>query len=117
MQDASFAMDLGYDIIGVILDEKVPRHGTLELLEDIKNIGATTAAVYTSMESIEQDHSSADYIQIHFNHSTEQIEKIKLETGKKIISVVQHVRYTESESRKGLHRHKLWIRIGLHFLT
>lgn len=90
LEDASYAMDLGYDIIGVILDGKVPRHGTPRLLEEIKDLGATTAAVYTSMESIGHELSFADYIQIHFNHSPEQIRNLKSKTGKKIISVVQY---------------------------
>ncbi|MCL5802703.1 MAG: phosphoribosylanthranilate isomerase [Candidatus Thermoplasmatota archaeon] len=90
LQDASFAMDLGYDIIGVILDETVPRHGTVDLLENIKDMGATTAAVYTSLESVDHDLASADYIQLHFNHTAEQIKSLKSKSGKGIISVLKY---------------------------
>ncbi|WP_393971737.1 hypothetical protein OXIME_000318 [Oxyplasma meridianum] len=90
LEDASAAIDLGYDIMGVILDTKVIRHGTVKLIEDIKNIGGTTAAVYTSFESVKENPSSADYIQLHFSHSQKQIRDIKDEFGKKIISVITY---------------------------
>jgi len=88
--DASAAIDMGYDILGVILDTKVIRHGTVKLIEEIENIGGTTAAVHTSYESVKQNPSQADYIQLHFSHSPEQIREIKDQFGKKIISVISY---------------------------
>ena len=90
LEDASAAIDMGYDIIGVILDTKVVRHGTVRLIDDIENIGGTTAAVYTSYESLKENPSSSDHIQLHFQHSPEQIMEIKEESGKKIISVISY---------------------------
>jgi phosphoribosylanthranilate isomerase len=90
IEDASHAIDLGYDILGVILDTKVVRHGTVDLIEKIRNMGGTTAAVYTSYESVKNDPSSSDYIQLHFSHSTEQITEIKDRYRKKIISVISY---------------------------
>lgn len=88
LDDASAAIDMGYDIIGVILDTGVVRHGTVKLIDEVVNIGGTTAAVYTSYESVKQNPSGSEYIQLHFPHSPEQIMEIKEESGKKIISVI-----------------------------
>ena len=90
LEDASLAIDLGYDILGVILDKNVVRHGTVGLIEKIGNMGGTTAAVYTSYESVKNDPSSSDYIQLHFRHSAEQIREIKDQYRKKIISVISY---------------------------
>ncbi|MCL4340788.1 MAG: hypothetical protein M1431_01640 [Candidatus Thermoplasmatota archaeon] len=104
LEDASAAMDLGYDILGVILDTNVIRHGTVKLIDDIENMGGKAAAVHTSYESVKQNPSNSDYIQLHFTHSPEQIVDIKDQLGRKIISVIT---YTGREKLDSLINEKI----------
>lgn len=89
IEDAMFAVSLGADYLGVILDESVARHGTQPLLADINGLGAETVGVYTSMKQIESSALNENIIQIHFPHEEDDVRKVKELSGKKVISVIQ----------------------------
>jgi phosphoribosylanthranilate isomerase len=86
-EDADYSLKMGADIIGVILDFNVKRHGTEELIEKIKkrHPEAQLAGVYTSMPAYVGEE---DYIQLHFDHFPEDITYVKNAMGKKVISVI-----------------------------
>ena len=86
-EDADYSIKMGADIIGVILDFNVKRHGTSELIEKIKDKhpDAMVTAVYTSMPTTA---GKEDYIQLHFRHTEEDISYIKNVLGKSVISVI-----------------------------
>lgn len=88
IDDARLAVSLGADFIGVILDERVVRHGTEELLSDIRSLGVETVGVYTNMGQIENSELNEDVIQMHFPHSADDVKHLKETTDKKIISVI-----------------------------
>lgn len=86
-EDADYSIKMGADIIGVILDFNIKRHGTSELIEKIKDKhpDAMVTAVYTSIPATA---GKEDYIQLHFRHTKEDISYVKNVLGKKVISVV-----------------------------
>ena len=85
--DANYALKKGADIIGVILDFGIKRHGTEDLIEKIKedHPDALLTGVYTSLPSIA---GKEDYVQLHFRHSQEDIIYVRKVLGKKVISVI-----------------------------
>lgn len=89
MEDASLADSLGADIIGVVLDYSYARHGSPELVSSIHDSGIVTAGVYTSIDSIIEGFRDEDLIQMHFDHSPNDVRFLKKETGKGIISVIR----------------------------
>lgn len=89
LDDAIFASEKGADIIGVILDQNVTRHGDAALITAIHDAGIITAGVYTSLDAALQENSDEDLIQLHFPHEPEIVKKVKQETGKRVISVIQ----------------------------
>ncbi|WP_276935332.1 phosphoribosylanthranilate isomerase [Ferroplasma acidiphilum] len=87
IEDAEYAIKMGADLIGVILDPEVGRHGSQALIKEIKTKYpyAPVAGVYTSMP----EHAGyEDYIQLHFSHSESNIIAAKRAFNKKIISVI-----------------------------
>ncbi len=83
IDDALIAGKLGADFLGVILDDNVKRHGTKDLINEIKSYNLTAVPVYTSMpESIDDD-----IVQLHFPHSYKNIIDVK-STGARVISVI-----------------------------
>ncbi|WMT51425.1 MAG: phosphoribosylanthranilate isomerase [Ferroplasma sp.] len=86
-EDADYSLKMGADIIGVILDLNVKRHGTVQLIERIKKMHpeAQVAGVYTYMP---RSVGKEDYVQLHFNHSPEDIAYVKNVMGKRVISVI-----------------------------
>ncbi|AKA49657.1 hypothetical protein IX51_11705 [uncultured archaeon] len=90
IDDAVFASRLGADIIGVVLDPTIPRHGDTDLVTDIHRSGIRVAGVYTSLESALGRNLDEDLIQLHFPHDGETVEYVKNETGKEVISVIQY---------------------------
>lgn len=87
IEDADYALKLGADFIGVILDPEVVRHGNQELIKEIKRKypDSCVAGVYTSMP---EHKGYEDYIQLHFPHSGKDVSFAKKTFGKKIISVI-----------------------------
>jgi phosphoribosylanthranilate isomerase len=87
IEDADYAIKKGADLLGVILDPEVGRHGSRELIKEIKmeHPFFPVAGVYTSMPESAGDE---DYIQLHFNHSGDDIITVKNKLNKKIISVI-----------------------------
>lgn len=88
IQDGMMAINAGADMIGVVLSEISPRRGSAELVGKLKEQGATVVAVYTDIESAISESSDEDYIQLHYEHDSSHISRVKKATGKKIISVV-----------------------------
>ena len=86
-EDADYSLKMGADILGVILDFNVKRHGTEELIRKIKkkHPDAMLTGVYTSMPYVV---GREDYIQLHFRHSPEDIQYVKNTLHKKVISVM-----------------------------
>ncbi|SMD30757.1 phosphoribosylanthranilate isomerase [Picrophilus oshimae] len=83
IEDALLAHKLGADLLGVILDNNVKRHGTRELIDEMKSYNLNVVGVYTSMpESIEDD-----FVQLHFPHGYKEILDVK-STGASVISVI-----------------------------
>ncbi|WP_337859788.1 phosphoribosylanthranilate isomerase [Ferroplasma sp.] len=87
IEDADYAIKLGADFIGVILDPKVIRHGNQKLIKEIKMKHPDTlvTGVYTSMP---EHRGYEDYMQLHFNHSIEDVYFAKKTFQKNIISVI-----------------------------
>lgn len=89
LEDGIFAGKCGADIVGVVLDPKVPRHGDSRVVSQIHDAGFQTAGVYTSLDSAMHDFGDEDYIQLHFKHDPEVVGVVKRISGRKIISVIQ----------------------------
>lgn len=89
LEDALFAHKCGADIVGVVLDPKVRRHGDSRLVSEIHSAGIQAAGVYTSLDSVILDSGDEDYIQLHFSHGPETVKDVRRITGRKIISVIQ----------------------------
>lgn len=93
--DADYAIKSGADFIGVILDPKVGRHGSQELIKEIKteHPASKVVGVYTSMP---EQAGYEDYIQLHFIHSAEEVEFARERFHKNVISVIdfheEHIR-------------------------
>lgn len=96
VEDGMLAADLGADYIGVILDDRVIRHGSQELLAELHGKVAGTVGVYTEMSEIEKSELNEDIVQIHFPHSPEDAMHVKELTGKRIISVLQYTNGQEA---------------------
>lgn len=87
--DGIYASECGADIIGVILDTSVARHGDANLITDLKDRGIRVAGVYTSAEAALKECRDEDMVQLHFAHDAELVSAIKKRIGKGIISVIQ----------------------------
>ncbi len=86
--DAVYSLEQGADIIGVIRSDLSPRKGSENLINEISSLGATVAGVYTEMENVRAIKSKEAYVQLHFPHGEEEINYVKEELGRKVISVV-----------------------------
>ena len=89
LEDGIFAHECGADIVGVILDKSVSRHGDHSLISSLTSRGIITAGVYTSLKSALSQHRDEDLIQLHFAHSPETVTRVRDITGKAVISVIQ----------------------------
>lgn len=98
-EDALLAVEYGVDILGVILDDRIVRHGDESLIQEIKNYGVPVAGVYTDFKSIGKKVMYEDIVQLHFDHSTEQIALIKNRFGKRVISVVKYSTPEETRAK------------------
>ncbi len=87
MQDADIAFSAGADIIGVVRSKRSPRFGSSALIHDLNGRGIPVAGVYTSIEEIGDEIEYLDYVQMHFRHTGDDIDKIHDVYGKKTISV------------------------------
>ena len=87
-EDAIFSLEHGADIIGIVRSDKSPRKGSESLVNEISSMGATVAGVYTEMENVMAIHSRESYVQLHFQHGADEINYVKEELGRKVISVV-----------------------------
>ena len=86
--DAVYSLEQGADIIGVIRSDLSPRMGSENLINEISSLGATVAGVYTEMENVRAIKSKEAYVQLHFPHGEKEINYVKEELGRKVISVV-----------------------------
>jgi len=87
IDDAMYSIKKGADFIGVVLDYNVKRHGTEELIKEIKNKSPETkvVGVYTKFP---ENEINEDYIQLHFPHNKNDIKYIKNKLNKNVISVI-----------------------------
>ena len=87
IDDAMYSIKKGADFIGVILDYTVKRHGTEDLIVEIKNKSPETkvVGVYTKFPDNELNE---DYVQLHFPHNKNDIDYIKNKLNKNVISVI-----------------------------
>lgn len=87
-EDARYAASSGASILGVILSNRSPRKGTVELVRELSVSGYSIAGVYTDFESVRKESSLEDFIQLHFVHGIDEIKFVRNELGKKVISVI-----------------------------
>ncbi|MGP6238877.1 phosphoribosylanthranilate isomerase [Cuniculiplasma sp. SKW4] len=85
--DALYSHESGSDLIGVILSDKSPRRGTVDLVNELAGFGLQVVAVYTSIEEALKNQGEEKYAQLHFRTSIQDVERIK-DTGRRVISVV-----------------------------
>ncbi len=97
-EDAKLAADLGADLLGVIMDRSVKRHGDQELVKRIKDLGKGVVGVYTDMRSVSSSDLNEDFVQLHFPHTPDEISSVKYDLGKKVISVVKLTDVNEAVS-------------------
>lgn len=83
--DVDIAYEFGAYMVGTIFSDKTKRKGRESIIKRANEIGIPVAAVYTEMENAIRDRGE-DYVQLHFEHNSEDIQLIK-ETGRKVISV------------------------------
>lgn len=67
IEDATLSMELGADIIGVILDRETRRGGSPGLIKEVESAGGTACAVYTSMDQVRSSPLYESVAQLHFN--------------------------------------------------
>ncbi|MCL4340905.1 MAG: phosphoribosylanthranilate isomerase [Candidatus Thermoplasmatota archaeon] len=87
LEDAIIAHSLGASMVGVIFDRCVIRHGSVEVATMIADAGIATVTVHTS--EVKEVAGNESFVQLHYNHTPQHIEKIREKTGKGIISVVK----------------------------
>ncbi|MCL4328714.1 MAG: phosphoribosylanthranilate isomerase [Candidatus Thermoplasmatota archaeon] len=89
IEDARLASDLSADLLGVVLDPEVARHGDEDLVGRMRSLGKDVVGVYTSMDSVRSSELKEDIVQLHFAHGKQEIEEVRFSLGKKVISVIQ----------------------------
>ncbi len=87
IDDAIYSINKGANFIGVVLDYNVKRHGTEDLIREIKNNSPETDVVGVYTEFPDND-INEDYIQLHFPHNKNDIKYIKNKLNKHVISVI-----------------------------
>lgn len=103
VEDGLNALKTGAAILGVVLSDLSPRKGTMDLVLKLKHEGAVVATVHTDMDSVLVNDGEQDYVQLHFDHTCEDILRIRDQTGKKVISVIR-TRDLSSALRTGRER-------------
>lgn len=88
LEDAIFSRNAGADILGVVMSDRSPRRGTSSFIQELAGRGFDTAGVYTELETVMKDASAETYIQLHFQHGRKEIEYVKKNLNKKVISVI-----------------------------
>lgn len=86
IEDAILCLDLGADLLGVILDDNVGRHGDRKLIDQIISAGGRACAVYTSMEQITGQARNESAAQLHFEFTEEDLHNVR-ETDIPVIGV------------------------------
>ena len=89
IEDGIAALKAGAALLGVVISDLSPRKGTMDLVLKLKEAGAVVATVHTDMESVLMNNGQQDYVQLHFDHTCEDISRVREKTGKKIISVIR----------------------------
>lgn len=110
LQDGILSIDQGAVMLGVVLSPLSPRMGSIDLVKELKGIGAVVATVHTDLDSALTKSSVEDFIQLHFPHGAAEIEKVINNTGKEVISVVQ-----EDDMDQAVARARELIRYGAKF--
>ncbi|WP_075056340.1 hypothetical protein [Thermogymnomonas acidicola] len=76
----------GADMVGVIMDKKVVRHGDRRTVEEIASMGIPVVTVHTSMPA---SVGSERYVQLHFPpHGAREVEEARSMGVGGVISVV-----------------------------
>ncbi|MCL5437854.1 MAG: phosphoribosylanthranilate isomerase [Candidatus Thermoplasmatota archaeon] len=88
LEDAREASDLGAELLGVVMDPASPRHGSQATVEEIAILGKEIVGVYTSMDMLRSSQLKEDTVQLHFEHSPDDIKEVKASLGKRVVSVV-----------------------------
>lgn len=86
MDDASMCLDMGADMLGVILDPLISRHGDRKLIDQIREIGGVTCAVYTDRKQFYGQEMNEDISQLHFMFSQEDMNFCR-SMGMEVIAV------------------------------
>ncbi|MEM0157418.1 MAG: hypothetical protein QXN26_05065 [Thermoplasmataceae archaeon] len=103
--DGMAALEMGAAILGVVLSDISPRIGTMDLVQKLKDTGAVVATVHTDMNSAILNNGEQDYVQLHFDHTCQDITSFKKLTGKRVISVLKS-RDIRAAIRTGIERIK-----------
>lgn len=96
IEDGVMSLELGAGMLGVVLSPLSPRMGSVDLVNKLKEIGATVATVHTDMESVISKASGEDFVQLHFTHGGPEISNVIRRTGKRVISVVLNSNINEA---------------------
>lgn len=85
-EDASLCLEAGADMLGVVLDPAIPRHGDRGVIESIRDMGGIACAVYTSREQFVGKDMNEDISQLHYMYERGDVEYCR-SNGRKIIAV------------------------------
>ncbi|MHB8360924.1 MAG: phosphoribosylanthranilate isomerase [Thermoplasmataceae archaeon] len=86
--DAYTAVNSGANIIGVVRAQNSPRFTESSFVETLESSGYQVAGVYNDKNYLLNEFSDEDFIQIHYDHDPEEIQRVRNVTGKRIISVI-----------------------------
>lgn len=99
VEDAVYSSEMGADILGVVMARSSPRMGNADLIRQLAARNYEVAGVYTDLESVKKEADLESYIQLHFPHGPEEIQFVREQLGKKVISVVLPDSETNIEKR------------------
>lgn len=98
LDDASLCLDLGADMLGVILDPSISRHGNRKLIDQIREIGGLACAVYTDKRQFYGEVLNEDISQLHFLFNEDDMAYCH-SMGKKVMAVASTSFVTGVEER------------------
>lgn len=98
LDDASLCLDLGADMLGVILDPSISRHGNRTLIDQIREIGGLACAVYTDKRQFYGEVLNEDISQLHFLFNEDDMAYCH-SMGKKVMAVASTSFVTGVEER------------------
>ncbi len=92
-EDGKLAYNLGADMLGVVRSKESPRFAENTVIEELKTLGVPVVGVYTDLSQV-PDNPEEDFVQLHFNHTDQEIDNVKLR-GVGTISVIQFETFTK----------------------